>query len=212
MITKEQFLEAARVPLSLQPQEFGLWRIDRIENTPTLQALHKATNTPDIGWPHMTILYRATAATLHTNGEAVMEDSRRELSRHLPIWLAAKGHVLVSGLGLGCVVRGLLANPEVRHIDVVEIDPGIMGIVGSEFIANPRVSLYLGDALKFQWEDGKTWDYAWHDIWAEKGLHVLHGRLIARYSDFCARQGAWMLPKRIKAMIRRDPPITDLLG
>jgi spermidine synthase len=50
-----------------------------------------------------------------------MEDTLSELRRHTPIFMRAKGRLLVTGLGLG-VVRGLLAKPEVEHIDVVEID------------------------------------------------------------------------------------------
>jgi hypothetical protein len=55
--------------------------------------------------------------------EVVMEDSPRELRRHLPIWMHAHGRVLVTGLGLGCVVRGLLASPHVEYIDVAKSTP-----------------------------------------------------------------------------------------
>lgn len=132
------------------------------------------------------------------SGEVVMDDSRLELRRHLPIWLAAHGRVLITGLGLGCVVRGLLACAEVTHIDVIELDREILARVGAEFEGNPRVALHHGNALTCKMP-GRRWDFAWHDIWCEgNGLQVLHVKLIHRYRRRCARQGAWMLPRFIK--------------
>src|SRR6185295_6407091 len=143
------FLEAARVPKSVEPQEFGLWTIER-------RTLHGPDGPSKfwrelIGpcrWLDYTILRRWTLASMHLHlGEIVMEDSERELRRHLPIWLNARGRVLKTGLGLGCVVRGLLANPDVHHVDVVEIDADIIRIIGAEFAGNPRVTIHHADAL-----------------------------------------------------------------
>lgn len=194
-MSPDQFLDAARVPDSLKSQEFGPWTIERINADETILG-----QLGLLGWPTMTMLCRHTWATLHkTRGEVVMEDSRRELSRHLPIWLCARGRVLITGLGLGCVVRGLLASPDVEHIDVVEIDRDILRVVGPEFANNPRVTLHQADALSIDWPAGTRWDCAWHDIWCEgDGLQVLHGKLICRYFPMVRRQGAWMLPRIAK--------------
>lgn len=191
-MTPGGYLEAARVPESLELQEFGLWAIERFQVP--------RGDLDWVGWPSLTILRRYTLATLHCAGEVVMEDSFMELSRHLPIWLAARGRVLITGLGLGCVVRGLLASPAVEHIDVVEIDKGILSAVGLEFVSNPRVTLHLGNALTIPWPKGTRWDCAWHDCWCEKGskLHVLHAKLIGRYHGRVRRQGAWMFPRVLK--------------
>ena len=173
-MTPDDYLEAARVPASVAPQTFGLWTIVRRDTShPDLEAR--------VGWPSRTELYRVSGRTLHLigPGELVMEDSRRELSKHLPIWMVARGRVLVTGLGLGCVVRGLLSNPDVDHIDVVEIDPQILRIVGREFVGNARVSLHLGDALTLDFPAGSRWDYGWHDLWCDGGQHLqcLHLKL-----------------------------------
>lgn len=136
-----------------------------------------------------------------------MEDSPRELRRHLPVLLAARGRVLVSGLGLGCVVRGLLSLPEVEHVDVVEIDRNVLRLTGAEFSDHPRVTLHLGDALRIRWPRRTRWDFAWHDIHDEYGhLAVLHTRLLLRYQRRVGRQGAWGLPRWLR---QRRP---ELLG
>jgi hypothetical protein len=195
-MTPDEYIKAARVPESLEPQSFGLWTIRRTDCTAAckIPAFRRW-----IGFESMTLLHRFTEATMHTTyGEVVMEDSRRELRRHLPIWLCARGKVLVSGLGLGCVVRGLLASPDVESITVVEIDSDILRVVGPEFHGNDRVTLIEGDALKLELRE--DFDYAWHDIFAEghEHLQVLHARLIHRFHPRCRIQGAWQLPRPFK--------------
>jgi hypothetical protein len=178
------------VPDSVQPREFGLWNIVR-------QDCSKPLDRYRAGFSSITALCRWTEATLHNGfGEVVMEDSREELRKHLPIWLAARGRVLVTGLGLGCVVRGLLAKPEVDHIDVVELDGAIIDVVGAEFAAEPRVTIHHHNALTFPVE-GRSWDVAWHDIWCEgnSGLEMLHAKMIHHFDGACPQQGAWAFPR-----------------
>lgn len=208
-MSPQDFIAAARVPPALQPQTFGLWKIARRGAPPKLYSLANGLGLEWVGFPDYTILFRVTEATMHLDGVVVMEDSARELSKHLPIWLAARGRVLITGLGLGCVVRGLLASTAVEHIDVVEIDADILRIVGAEFVGNPRVSLHLGDAITFEWPAGTRWDCAWHDLWHERDadLHLMHCKLLHRHRDECGPQGAWAFPRQIARIWR-----TPLLG
>ena len=193
-MSPDDYLNAGRVPASLEPQSFGLWTIRR-EDVSQVIPIFKSW----IGFDTMTLLHRFTTATMHQSyGEVVMEDSRRELRRHLPIWLQARGSVLVTGLGLGCVVRGLLASPQVEMVTVVEIDQQILRVIGKEFEGNERVRMVQGDALTVDLPD--RFDYAWHDIWTEGNDHlqVLHAKLISRYHRQCKFQGAWQLPRMFK--------------
>lgn len=207
----QDYLVAARVPQSLQPQLFGLWEIERRQ---TWQAIERDGEPIDVNersafervaqlrmgrFGDYTLLRRWTDKSIHLErGEIVMEDSESELRRHLPIWLAASGRVLKTGLGLGCVVRGLLAKSEVDHIDVVEIDSDIIRVIGAEFASEPRVTIHHADALSWAY-GSRTWDYAWHDLhsFGEAHLQVMHCELIARFLDAVPlhRQGAWAMPR-----------------
>lgn len=212
-MTPRQFLEAARVPHSLDPQEFGLWQIERRKAGETiLGELQVDMGLPFglVGWPDYTLLRRHTLASMHLPlGEVVMEDSLRELRKHLPIWLAARGRILITGLGLGCVVRGLLASPDVERIDVVEIDGDILNAVGPEFAGDPRVVLHHGDALTIELDPALAWDFAWHDIWthiAERNLNVEtaeHGisydRMFSVWEDRVGEQYAWAYDDALEA-------------
>lgn len=200
-MTPDAYLAAARVPTSIPSGLYGWWSIGR-------QYFDDAhPHRARVGFPSLTYLRRLTLATLHKDGDVVMEDSREELAKHLPIMVAGRGRVLVSGLGLGCAVRGLLANPAVTHVDVVELDREIIRLVAPSFDRDPRLTIRHGDALKIKWPRGARWDFAWHDIWTEEGnglpLHCLHLKLFARFQRRVGRQGAWALPREVKRFIPR---------
>ena len=199
-MTPHDYIRAARVPRSIEPQEFGLWTIKRVESDNPFVRLQLG------GFDSYTILYRLTLRTMHRPpGDVVMEDSLQELKRHLPIWLAARGRVLITGLGLGCVVRGLLASPHVEHVDVVEIDAEIIRACGGEFVVNPRVTVHQGNALEYDFGPDARWDCAWHDLYFDDSaveLHLAHAKLLHDYRERAAVQGAWQLPREIKRMWR----------
>lgn len=203
-MTPWEYIEAARCPPSLKPQSFGLWNIQRIQAagmpcSTTEMAMHRGM----VGFDDYTLLRRITWETIDTMGEIVMEDSARELKKHLPIWMKARGRVLVTGLGLGCVVRGLLANRDVDRIEVVEIDKKIARVLGAEFVGNPRVGMTVGDAMETDFPG--TFDFAWHDLWAEKAaeLQMMHAKLIHQWKPRCGPQGAWAFPRFMAELFRR---------
>jgi hypothetical protein len=213
-MTPRDYMEAARVPRSLVPQEFGLWTIERLTCADgVVDGRLVLLSEKTVGFPDYTMLSRWTEQTLHlVRGEVVMEDSARELRKHLPIWLAARGRVLVTGLGLGCVVRGLLANRDVEMIDVVEIDNDILRVVGAEFAGKRRVRLIQGDALRLEWSPDSRWEAAWHDLWVEgPNLQMLHAELFFRFHHRARLQGAWAFPREYAKLYARRWGI-NLLG
>lgn len=202
-------IHAMRADGITAPQERGLWYIQRQDLTAAFKSHPKLdTYLRDIGkfheypeLPHvMTSLCRWTDATLHLGqGEAVMSDDPKELRKHLPVVLAASGRVLVTGLGLGCVLRGLLARPQVEHVDVVEISEDVLAMVSATVADESRVTIHHGDALSIRWPAGTRWDYAWHDVWGETpDTQVLHAQLLLRYRRQAIRQGAWGFPRWMK--------------
>jgi hypothetical protein len=201
-LTPADYMAAARVPRSYEPCSFGLWTIERrrIGESIMFEDLEdRGLPYGLVGWPDYTLLRKVTAATLHQEfGEVVMEDSRRELRKHLPIWMRATGHVLVTGLGLGCVVRGLLAKSSIESVDVVEIDAHIMERFGPEFEDDPRVTLHHADALTWDF-NGQCWDFAWHDLHSFDDTHLdlMHVESFRRFMPAVPleRQGAWSFPR-----------------
>jgi hypothetical protein len=131
-------------------------------------------------------------------GYTVMDDSDREIRRHMCAVVEARGRILKTGLGFGCFVRACLRKPEVEHIDVVEISRDVIDHFGAEFRNNSRVTIHHADAFEFPLQ-GKRWDLVWHDIYCDgnDGLARLHTKLLRRYRQHCDKQGAWAMPRSI---------------
>jgi len=76
----------------------------------------------------------------------------------------SEGHVLISGLGLGMVVKALLLKEAVASITVVELEPDVIKLVAPSY-SNERLRIIQGDA--YTWKPDSVFDWAWHDIWAD---------------------------------------------
>jgi len=208
-------LAAARLPAEVTDEDHGAWRLVRPEASaaPTAARLQLDGTLPSA------VLLRQDPCweNVHLDGWAVvMEDGRRELLRHAPIWQTAHGCVLVTGLGMGCVVRGLLTIPEVTRVDVVELDPWIVAKFGPT-VEDPRVTVHTGDATTWTPPADRRYDWAWHDLWsphnAEHHLQVTHLRMMVHFVDHMAapgRQGAWAMPREIGR--RAIPPLLGMPG
>lgn len=135
----------------------------------------------------------------------VMSDTPAEIREHSMAIEDAYGDVVITGLGLGCIVSALLAKPEVRTITVVEIDRDVIALTGPYYADEPRVTIVNMDALKaaeaFE-DEGQFFDYGWHDIWshiADRNLDddalaehgISYETMFNAYSGVCDQQEAW---------------------
>lgn len=146
-----------------------------------------------------------TYTKLTRNGSLWMSGTQDEKRDHFaPLWKAqdaAPGsRALVTGLGIGMVVRALILASPIDHIDVVEIDEDVIKLVGPHYeeLASEHgktIAIHHGDAhdraALFNKDD--RWVLAWHDIWQDicadnwDSMKSL-GRRYGRYTDW---QGCW---------------------
>jgi hypothetical protein len=160
-----------------------------------------------------TYLRRLTDSTLYDMrpGEVVMEDTPFELRTHLGFVMNAYGKVLVTGLGLGCVVRGLLKNPRVDHVTCIENSTDVLNLVGQHMQVE-RLTVVEADALQWTAQNTDRFDCAWHDLWTnrdsgEPHLDVWHQRLFENCHKHVKRQGAWAFNRGLKSyLLRRNFP------
>lgn len=183
-----------------------LWFIAKTKLTePTPNVRHKK---PVVVPPGIyTFLYRLTDATLYCDppGECVMEDTPFELQTHLGFVLRAYGRVLVTGLGLGCVIRGLLANPAVEHITCIEDSEDVLKLVGP-YMPRERLTIIEADALEWTANNKERFDCAWHDLWTDRGngephLDHWHAQLLMNCRKTVQQQGAWHFDRRAKKVL-----------
>ncbi len=133
------------------------------------------------------------------SGELVMNDLAYELKKHLGFVMRARGRVLVTGLGLGCVVRGLLVNPLVRRVVVIEKSSDVIRLVMPHM--PPGFKLVQDDAVSWCNRTRRHFDCAWHDLHTFEGephLQLVHGELIKAMHGRVKFQGAWEFPRFIR--------------
>ena len=197
------YLKAARVPVSVVPRVFGPWEIRR-------EKVHHPIALKVTGRSEYTSLsYYDENMPDNPSGIVVMEDTDYELRQHLPIMMQGHGRILITGLGLGCAVRGCLANSKIDSIDVIEIDKRIVDIVGNEFSSCDRVNLIHCDALEWKPPTNMVYNFGWHDLWFidKTRLQVAHVGMIEKFRRCCKQQGAWKLPRIVS---RKFPRVAGL--
>lgn len=155
-----------------------------------------------------THLLRVTTERLHREppGEVVMEDTPFELRTHLNFMMKAYGQVLVTGLGLGCVVRGLLQNPRVDFITCIEKSKHVLNLI-EPFMPKERLKIIHADALEWVKLDDRKFDCAYHDIWADtengdEPLAHLHSLLLLSCRKKAKYQDAWGLFRPVKQLLK----------
>ena len=126
--------------------------------------------------------------------DPMMSDTPAEVGDHLDFIYKARGRCLLNGLGLGVVLKAILAKPEVTHIDVVEIEQDVISLVWPTYKDGDKVTLYHADAFTIQWPEGIRWDCIWHDIWPSLCTDNLPeiAKLKHKYAHKTRYQAAWV--------------------
>jgi len=99
-----------------------------------------------------------------------MSTSPMELESQELGCLAASGHVVVMGMGMGWAVANTALNPSVTHVTVVEYDPTILGIIRELGVleqlpaeAQAKIQIVQGDA--YDYRPDQPVDLLMPDIW-----------------------------------------------
>jgi hypothetical protein len=209
----QQILDAASAQ-DVESGDSGAWSIKKLPIVGPKPLVVKAPKEgKDIVLPPgvYTSLFCMTEATLMSGGELVMHDFPDELLKHLEFMRRAKGRVLITGLGLGCVARGCAANPNVDTVTVIEKSPDVlklvapyMGLTGNlpAVHGGSKIEIIHADALRWCKENTQRFDCAWHDLWVPNNtdphLQQLHMKLICRMADRVDFQGAWEFPRQFR--------------
>jgi len=208
-MTLKQKVLAAAMATAIPAGQSGLWYVKKcVLRKPILVTHEGKIKTVPPG--NYTKLFRWTDSTLHLNeGECVMHDTPEELQTHLDFMLRAKGRVLITGLGLGCVVRGCLANPAVERVTVVELSADVLKLVWPHMPQDPRLIVVRDDARKFVKRRNTEFDVAWHDLWTDRDagephLALWHMEMMCDLAGKVQMQGAWAFPRYFRRISKHD--------
>jgi hypothetical protein len=173
----------------------GRWRVDAAESAEA-EALQRAWSPGAEGHP----LPPGDYSVLLIDGAFSMCDAPFMLRNYVPFVRAAAGDVLLTGLGLGCLVRGLLARPAVRSVTVLELLPEVIGLIGPAH-RDPRLTVLPADALRWTPPPGRVFDAAMLDVDDDRSLVE---RLLAHHAPHV--HALWPDP----AEMDDEPPGPDL--
>lgn len=119
--------------------------------------------------------------------------------------------VLVAGLGLGCTLAALVADPRPEHVDVVEIEPLLVqwlraGLVpaAGRALADPRVRVRVAD-VRDALQDAGPYDAIVLDVDNGPGF-LVHDRNAGVYSEpVLAATGRALAPGGLLLVWSADP-------
>jgi hypothetical protein len=125
-------------------------------------------------------------------GGLVMSDTPAEMRDICDPVISAKGSCLISGLGMGLVLKNILLKEDVTDVTVVEISQELIDMV-SPYYADPRVTFVCADAFDYEPPKGKRYQMVWHDIWDDISADNLPEmeRLHRKYGQRADWQGSW---------------------
>ncbi len=174
----------------------GEWTVERFRVTAAEARLHNlrcAMNPRRYGMHPEIKAGRYTR--LMCGGEIAMSDTPAESWDHLSALERMRGDVLITGLGLGFVIRAALAKPAVRSVTVIERSPDVIALVEGSLARNKPPALEIQCADAFGWKPlpRQRFDYVWHDIWFTICADNLPEmtKLKRRYAHWCRAQGCW---------------------
>lgn len=203
---KKKIIEAAKATY-IPESTSSLWSIHKKEIKEPRIAKHRGKER--FVFPGtITYLSKFTEASMHLpHGEIIMEDSIYELNTHMGFMLKAKGNILITGLGLGCVIRGSLANGNAMHITCIERSKDVLKLV-EPYMPAKRLEIIEADALEWTKENKFKFDYAWHDLFTDQSagephLDVWHTKLIINCTGSVKNQGAWAFSRVLKQIMSR---------
>lgn len=99
---------------------------------------------------------------LFVNGVLFMTDAEFERLSNLAIIRAAKGDVLIAGLGIGLILPPIQAT--CTSVTVVEKSADVIALVADKF---PGVRVVHADILDWKPQAGSRWDTIYFDIWPD---------------------------------------------
>lgn len=105
---------------------------------------------------------------VHAERGVVMSNTPMEVRTNAEFIKAARGNVLINGLGLGMVLHAILNKPEVKKVTVVELDLDVIALTAPHFrehIASERLVIVNEDCFKYVPPRGSRYHVVWHDIW-----------------------------------------------
>lgn len=149
-------------PMAIPEGKSGKWSVERYTVNSREVGLYNLRLIRD--GQYRRILPPGIYTRLQHGADTVMSDTPAESHEHARLLRAARGNILLNGLGLGFCLAAILRKPGVDAVTVIEKSADVLTLV-QPHITDKRVSIIHADALKWRPAKGIRFDVVWHDIW-----------------------------------------------
>lgn len=134
------------------------------------------------------------------DGEVVMSDTPFEQRTNQEVVEAAKGNVLIAGLGIGMILVPILQNPRVESVTVVEKSADVAALVYTSLVTNGPFTADERMKLVMVVEDisnfipkPKYFNTIYFDIWPSvKTDNLISGEKLKKQFRKHLKPGGWM--------------------
>lgn len=109
-------------------------------------------------------LEKRTYTRLFVNNALMMTDADFERRSNTGVVIHAEGDALIAGLGIGLILKPILANPKVSSVTVIEKSADVIALVGPRFACG-RLKIIHADIFGWKPERGRKFDCIYFDIW-----------------------------------------------
>lgn len=100
------------------------------------------------------------------NGGVIMTDAAFEKRTNVDVVLAARGDVLIAGLGIGLILVPILAKKEVKRVVVVEKNADVIFLV-EPHLRHKKLQVIHADIFEFSPTADWKFDTIYFDIWPD---------------------------------------------
>lgn len=124
----------------------------------------------------------------------MMTDTDMERNTNYRFLGAAKGDVMVAGLGIAMIIIPLLAKKSVTSITIIEKFQGVIDAVGPNLPIDPRIKIIQADIDTYVPPKGTLWDTIYFDIWPDRNAdNIEHiNRLHRTFRKYKRTKESWM--------------------
>ena len=139
-----------------------------------------------------------------------MSDTPYEFAGMINGITAAKGNVLVGGLGLGIFPYYITKFKKVKHIDIVEQNPEVVELVYSK-VKSKKMNIIIDDFWHYIENTVEKYDFIYLDIWGDQIRPLKEVDKVVEATSKCLNTGGqlryWMqeLAERIKSKLPTEP-------
>ena len=177
-----------KIDLNLQEGKSGVWELKKFSITRE-EARNHALRCAINGYPERAVA-EGEYWKLTRNGYIVMSNTPAEVHDHINFIRAAKGKVLIAGLGLGMVLQEVLKKDSVTKVTVVEISKDVINLVAKSY-QDTRLEIVNEDIFNFK--PTEHYDFGWYDIWDDiSGDEYEEMKKITRkLSHFISKSDCW---------------------